>query len=353
MNDLSKENLIPEGQVELDPAIEKFLPLIQPVMFVEFNPEDKHIFKDPRERGDILMNLFTQRVMDYGNEFPFAQYLYQNGIKVAICSHPSDRESNKMAEVFRYLDKWQVISEIWIVLNDNDGCYTNLTNLSKTQKEIEETLVWCNENKIEVKSIGIDLEHNISLHRNITPMEILRYLLMIDSVSEVDIELFNTYLSELRLQGIKINQYRAIKNFGSSKKIRYADEQIFRYYTSVLPSFIANKLIKHLYDPKNEVVATGIMERGKYSDNKLYTPGRLFRNKRTPHLSENDLRRDILATYEKYIKLGLYEENGETLVPMDMYLFALDDPEVARIFKNTIYSVQNQLLDEYLNETSH
>ena len=87
--------------------------------------------KNPSERGEKLMNLFTREVTNYGNKIPFVQYLYQNNIKVAICSHPSDRESKKMAEVFKYLDKWRIISEVWIVLNDEDGCYTNLTNINQ------------------------------------------------------------------------------------------------------------------------------------------------------------------------------------------------------------------------------
>lgn len=352
-----KEISEPQNRPEVDytpilPGVVENYPLIHSTLYVEYNYNDFE-FENADERGEFLLNFFSQPTKMHDLEIPLYEYIKKNYMKVAIAVYPDDIDNEKMEEVLTLLDSNNILSELWIGLRDEDGCYTNPTSLDATKDMVDNTLMWMRVLDLKTNTIGLDLEPNVQINSELIKreggskfVEYMKYLYMVMKTSPSKIDDFNRYLRELRSQGVRVKEYRCFKNAISSNKIEDFEKPIFLQYSSLVPEFLAKILIKTFFNPKKEVLATGIVSKG--SDDPTHTPGRQFGDQEVPHITREALVRDIYEGYKKMLR----DIGSETDIVLPVYFFALDHSDAAILIRSAINEAQNKVYLESL-ENSH
>lgn len=261
--------------------------MMRKLVNVNFFVEYANDYVDPDKRGETLMELFQKDNL--------VDFLADNNFGVTMAM---TRLDEKTASVVKYLNDKKVLTTAWIVIEDNEGYWTNKTSIAQTIKKTEAVIKWSKENSLEFKAIGFDLEKPLTYvsawaQRNLSKIitEEIKYRKNIITGKEASKEL-SQYLNQLHNNKVETEVYtnpRGFKNLLGGIDVRNVDRYYEMAYASGLPKFLRKQGVSILKS-NNALAALGIFcKKGTY-------PGRDLMNgnlANEQHLTEDELKANI------------------------------------------------------------
>jgi hypothetical protein len=305
--------------------------MMRKLVDVNFFVEYANDVVDPNKRGQVLMDLFKKDHL--------AKYLSDNNFGVTIAM---TRLDDKTAKTIKYLNKKKVPVTAWIVLEDEQGYWTNKTTIDETIEKTEAVRKWAKEKHLKFKAIGFDMEKPIQLksalvQRNLKNFikEYIKYRKQGTSVKIARKEL-SEYVEKLKGEKIQTEAYvnqRFVRMFLGEMSIkRNVDEYVEMDYASFLPRFFKKNAFSLILS-NNTSPALGIF----CKENTF--PGRNLTGKpieKEPHLTEDELESNIRTVLgfnfekrklnTKSIRIFALNEDGYTAKTTDRILREIIKP---------------------------
>lgn len=257
--------------------------------FVEYNKD----VVEPEKRGEALMELFKKDDL--------ADFLAKNNFEITLAM---TRLDDKTAETIKYLNEKKVPVTAWIVLEDNEGYWTNKTNVDKTKEKTEAVKEWAKVNELRFEGIGFDMENPIQLKSALVQMnlrelykEFKNYLKTGTNVNEAQRKL-GEYIDKLKSENIQTEAYLnpAFARFvlGEKNIGKNVHSIVELDYMSFVPKYL-RKHILPFFLRENKTPTLGIYcEEGTF-------PGRNLTGKpitKEPHLTREELKANIKSIFD-------------------------------------------------------
>ncbi len=302
------------------------------------------------ERGQKLNALFHTAVpSETGEPLTLGEYLGRMRMGVSIAMSSLDNETAKALEYLA--NECHVELTAWVTLPDEQSYWTNPANVRQTVERARELLQWGNQRGIRFSRIGIDLELPLQVNRDLatgnTKQAITELRKMWREKAEErkkfgdPIKMLQALVADCRQHGCEVEGYYPILPFvaillGQIRDLEWLHGNVVQMaYTSPYPpklrSFFMKYVRNHKYMP-----AIGIYSHQQ----KGGMPGRVFNPKA---VAENLPRNEVIDETEillrelaKSGKLTPRSGNASDIHKNRIYLFALDDPSVAKDFYNAL-----------------
>jgi len=276
------------------------------------NPEER---TEDKERTQYIREMLYQ---EYGEETVLS-YLAKKEYSLAIATGILDK---KYAELIKDINHAGVLVTHWIVVDDNQGYWTNACSLEATKDKIEKLLNWQRKYNLGLAKVGLDIEWPLQVARAFSSNDFARGLRLFweyrKNIPKNAQEEFEKLLQLLRVKATPVQFYEFPKILGwffpSGLKIPKNAEVVEMDYSSMLPKILVLLLMK-VFRSKKRIPALGIIN-GVSEE----TPGRMLGPQLPRHLTAEDLRKDIEA-------VGQQDE---------IYLFALNGVKVIDLLEEAI-----------------
>jgi len=312
VNDAINNSELTVEEAENFDDFETLIPqIVHTTMFVEL-PNERLAEMGNISQGEALENLLSQRS---DNQQSVLDILVENKISLSIALQDGFDNDPHMINAFKTLNERGITPTFWIVLNDEQGYWTEKANAEKTIEKLERALEWAQENHIDVKRIGLDYEPSIHIMKGIINKNIGKLKSSLIDYSKSSKESFerigdpeeymNNKISEIgKKYNVTFETYvgkeplRTLSRLiGLTMKPSQLSKIIPMVYTSVYPGDDEEKTFNTLRH--NETPALGIAGADPY-----HTPGRDLREQGTEkkpelHLSYEQLLSNFKNIFDK------------------------------------------------------
>lgn len=290
--------------------------------FVEFPPE----WSPAEQRGAELYGMFSRPIRDAsGDELPFGEWLASERSGISLAMSTLDPPT---ADTIQMLGEQGVPVTAWTVLDDEDGYWTNRSNMTKTVDKTWRVLEWAKDNNLKLEGVGLDIEKPLPYlsafnQANFSAIRIAMRQYRAESRAEARVfdpvkkmeNLIEDIKSENYLTETYVFPTALGKKLFGGMHVENADRTVEMDYLTVLPRalrFGGNALRLMLSD-------TAIPALGLINGVEGQTPGRDLSGKLPDHLTEAELATQMSIVLERRPE------------SRDIYLFGLNHPAVAQM----------------------